>query len=62
MITGMPRATKEARARSKVPTRSCSTLLSLQGGTRYDSNVLQQDLVGTFERARASFVARGPVR
>ncbi|KWV29403.1 cellulase [Micromonospora rifamycinica] len=32
--------------------------VNIAGGTRYDSNV-EQDLVGTFERARASFVARG---
>ncbi|MEU1753030.1 cellulase family glycosylhydrolase [Micromonospora matsumotoense] len=32
--------------------------VNIAGGTRYDSNV-EQDLVGTFERARTSFVARG---
>ncbi|MEU1888888.1 cellulase family glycosylhydrolase [Micromonospora rifamycinica] len=32
--------------------------VNIAGGTRYDSNV-EQDLVGTFDRARTSFVARG---
>nr|WP_246496935.1 cellulase family glycosylhydrolase [Sphaerisporangium rubeum] len=32
--------------------------VNIAGGTRYDTNV-EQDLVGTFERARTTFVSRG---